>query len=121
MGEPKIILQYGTSEGLTSEAQRWMGVLGCAGESPPCGAAAKSGKRSFELILCKGVLSVSLFHLCSTSLKSFQVGGELCERTGFFGGAGLSFFPGFGVTRLFPPAALIVWLGPKPGPYGIAQ
>lgn len=72
MGEPKIILQYGASENLNSEAQRWMDVLGCAGESLPCRAAAKSGKRSFELILCKGVLSVCLLYLCSTSPKSFQ-------------------------------------------------
>lgn len=72
MGEPKIILQCGTSEGLTSEARGWVGVLGWASESLPCRAAAKGGKRSFVLILCKGVSSVCLLYLCSTSLKSFH-------------------------------------------------
>lgn len=61
MGQPKVILRYRTSEGLTSEIQGWMGFLGCASESLPCRAAAISGKRSFVLILWKGVLSVCLF------------------------------------------------------------
>lgn len=97
-----------------------MDVLDCAGESLPCRAAAKSGKRSFELILCKGVLSVCLLFLCSTSPKSFQWEERYVKELASLG-EDLWVFSCFGLTRLFPPAALIVWLGPKPGPDGLTQ
>lgn len=91
MGQLKIILWCGTSEGFTSETRGFMGVLGCASESLPCRAAAISGKRSFVLILCKGVLSVCLLYLCSTLLKPFQW-EERCVKEPASLGTDLSFF-----------------------------